>query len=80
MYVHPTLDNKCAQAYKCAVANKYISTAEAAARNGISRRYVQKLCVDGRIDGAIQVSRDWLVPASFKWKTLTRGPKPKMKK
>jgi excisionase family DNA binding protein len=62
------------------VTNKYVSTAEAAKRNGISRRYVQKLCVDGRIKGAMQVARDWLVPASFKWKPLPRGPKPRGKR
>jgi predicted site-specific integrase-resolvase len=57
-----------------------IGTAEAAERNGISIRYLQRLCQDGRVRGAQRIGRDWLVPASFTWKPLTRGPKPKSKK
>jgi excisionase family DNA binding protein len=61
------------------MTSKYISTTEAAERNGVSRKFVQKLCTEGRIRGAIHTARDWLVPESFKWAPLTRGPKPKSK-
>lgn len=59
------------------MAAKLITTEEAAKRNGISARYVQRLCADGRIKGAQQFGRTWLIPAGFKWKALPRGPKPK---
>jgi excisionase family DNA binding protein len=56
---------------------KLISTDEAAKRNEISARYVQRLCADRRIKGAQQFGRTWLIPAGFKWKALPRGPKPR---
>jgi excisionase family DNA binding protein len=62
------------------MAIKLINTAQAAKQAGISRRYVQKLAQDGRIGGAVQIGRDWLIPASFKWKPLPGGPKPKRRK
>lgn len=51
----------------------------AAERAGISLRYVQRLAQDGKIKGAVLIGRDWLIPPTFKWKPLTRGPKPKEK-
>jgi hypothetical protein len=66
-------------AYKYAVPVKLITTEEAATRNGISARYVQRLCADGRVKGAQKVGPMWLVPESFKWKALPRGPKPRKK-
>lgn len=35
---------------------------EAAARLGVSRQWVLKLCRDGRIHGARRIGRDWLIP------------------
>ncbi len=60
-----------------AVASKLITTAEAAQRAGISLSYVQRLCRDGQVKGAMRIGRDWLVPSSFKWEPQKRGPKPK---
>ena len=40
----------------------YITAQEAANRWSISRRRVQILCVEGRIDGAIKKANLWLVP------------------
>ena len=40
----------------------YISTAQAAKQWGISERRVQKLCDDGRIEGAMRFSRVWAIP------------------
>ena len=40
----------------------YISAKEAAGKWGISRRSVQLLCEQGRIDGAFQIGRVWVIP------------------
>lgn len=40
----------------------YISAKEAAEKWGISRRRVQLLCGQGRIDGAFQIGRVWVIP------------------
>lgn len=40
-----------------------ITTEQAAAAWGISRRRVQQLACAGRIPGAMLVGRDWLIPA-----------------
>lgn len=40
----------------------YITAQEAADLWGISRRRVQILCVDGRIEGAIKKANLWLLP------------------
>jgi hypothetical protein len=55
----------------------YITTAEAAERNGLTPRYVRLLCAQGAIKGAQLLGRDWMVPASFKWTPQRPGPKPK---
>ena len=47
----------------------YISTAQAAKKWGISERRVQKLCEQGRIEGAFRFSRVWAIPKD--------APKPK---
>jgi len=41
---------------------EYISTAQAAVKWGISERRVQRLCEDGRIEGAFRFSRVWAIP------------------
>lgn len=44
---------------------KMISTAEAAAKYGVSTRRIQKLIKDGRIPSVQQVSSVWLLPDNF---------------
>ncbi len=43
---------------------KYISTKEAAKMLGVTERYVQMLCKEGKIEGAIKFNGQgvWLVP------------------
>ncbi len=41
---------------------KYISTAEAAAKWGISERSVRNYCANGRVDGAFLVGKTWNIP------------------
>ena len=45
---------------------EYLSTAEIAEKWGLSRRRVSVYCKEGRIPGAIQKSKMWLVPADAK--------------
>lgn len=40
----------------------YLSTKQAAEKWGISERRVQRLCEDGRVDGAVRFSRVWAIP------------------
>lgn len=40
----------------------YISAKETAEKWGISRRRVQLLCGQGRIDGAFQIGKVWVIP------------------
>lgn len=42
----------------------YLTTAEAAEKWNISRRRVNVLCDQGRIEGAIQKGKIWLIPDS----------------
>jgi len=41
----------------------YISIAEAAEKWGISRRRVQVLCAQGRIQGIERLGKTWAIPA-----------------
>ena len=43
-----------------------LTTTEIAEKWGISRRRVSLLCAEGRIQGAVQKSKMWLVPADAK--------------
>ena len=45
----------------------YISTKEAAKLLGVTERYVQMLCKEGKIEGAIKFNDQgvWLVPQKF---------------
>ena len=47
----------------------YISTKEAAKLLGVTERYVQMLCKDGKIEGAIKFNDQgvWLVPKDLKF-------------
>ena len=40
----------------------YITAQEAADKWGVTRRYVQILCVNGRIKGAKKMANLWLIP------------------
>lgn len=40
----------------------YITAQEAADKWGVTRRYVQVLCVKGRIEGAMKMANLWLIP------------------
>ena len=59
----------------------YISVREAAARWDITTRQVQKLCADGRIEGAVHFANSWAIPEDTVKPTRTvpvkPGPKPK---
>ena len=41
---------------------EYISTKEASEKWGISKRRIQKLCEENRIEGVIRFSRVWAIP------------------
>lgn len=45
---------------------EYLTTAEVAEKWKITRRRVTVLCVEGRIEGAIQKGTMWLIPESAK--------------
>lgn len=66
--------------HSLAVPSGYITTAEAAAKYGLTARYIRRLCKDGTIKGAQQFSGVWLVPAGFKWTRQKPGPKTKQAK
>ncbi|MGI6109539.1 MAG: hypothetical protein ACOYB8_06835 [Eubacteriaceae bacterium] len=42
---------------------EYLTTQEASEKWNISLRYVQKLLAAGKVEGAVKVSRTWLIPA-----------------
>jgi len=44
------------------VEMEYINIDEAARRWGLSKRFVQLLCADGRIEGATRLGRAWMIP------------------
>ena len=62
-----------------AVVAKFITSTEAARRNGITRQYLAKLCRAGKVPGAQVFSDVWMIPANFRWKPQKRGPKAKPK-
>ena len=44
--------------------NGYISIKEAAEKWGLSTRRVQMFCVEGRIDDASKLGREWAIPST----------------
>ena len=44
----------------------YIGIEEAAAKWGLSKRFVQMLCAEGRIEGATRLGRAWMIPQNAK--------------
>lgn len=45
---------------------EFVSASQLSERWGISSRRVQKLCAEGRIEGAIKVGYSWIIPAEAK--------------
>lgn len=45
---------------------EYMTAQEAAERWSVSLRWVQRLCKENRIDGAMNVNRVWLIPINAK--------------
>lgn len=41
---------------------EYITVREAAEKWNITERWVQKLCEENRIEGAVRFSRVWMIP------------------
>ncbi|MCD8189325.1 MAG: helix-turn-helix domain-containing protein [Clostridiales bacterium] len=52
--------------------NGYITVQEAAEKWGVSPRQVQILCKENRIDGAMRMSRIWIIPEDAKKPTGER--------
>lgn len=50
-----------------------ITVPEAARRLGLSRQRIGQLCKQGRIPGAKQVGRQWVIPAGTKIEALPPG-------
>ncbi len=44
--------------------NDYLTIKETAGKWGLTTRRVQKMCSDGKIDGAIKFGRDWAIPVN----------------
>lgn len=44
----------------------YMTAQEAAEKWNVSMRWVQRLCKENRIDGAINVNHVWLIPKNAK--------------
>jgi len=57
--------------------NGYITVEEAAEKWGVSPRQVQILCKENRVDGALRMSRIWIIPENAKKPTSTRSTKAK---
>ena len=45
---------------------EYMTAQEAAEKWNVSLRWVQRLCKENRIDGAMNISRIWLIPKDMK--------------
>lgn len=54
-----------------------LSTEQAARELGISRRRIRQLLSSGRVVGARQVGRWWIIPSPVQVVAGKRGPKPK---
>ncbi len=56
--------------------NGYITVEEAAEKWGVSPRQVQILCKENRVDGAMRMSRIWIIPENAQKPTSNRSAKP----
>jgi hypothetical protein len=61
------------------VPKNFITSQQAADKFGVTRRYINKLCSEGKVIGAEMFGAAWMVPRSFKWTPQKPGPKPKGK-
>ena len=43
-------------------ADNLMSVSQAAERWGVTIRWVQALCLEGRIDGAFRLGKAWIIP------------------
>jgi DNA-binding transcriptional regulator LsrR (DeoR family) len=41
---------------------KYLSVSQTAGRWGITRRRIQRLCNEGRVEGAVKIGSYWAIP------------------
>ena len=41
---------------------KYLSVSQTAERWGITRRRIQRLCNEGRVEGAVKIGSYWAIP------------------
>ncbi len=56
---------------------EYQSVKETAEKWGISERYVQRYCIEGRVDGAVKFGRAWAIPINAKRPEDLRKTMPK---
>ena len=54
----------------------YVKADEIARRWDVSKRQVQYLCINGKIDGAIKFGNTWAIPESVKKPTRSGKVKP----
>ena len=40
----------------------YMTVAEAAEKREVTNRIIQKMCLEGRIEGAVKFGRSWAIP------------------
>ena len=52
--------------------NGYITVEEAARKWGVSSRQVQILCKENRVEGAMRMSRIWIIPENAPKPTVSR--------
>ena len=59
------------------IEQDYVSANEAAGMLRVTRNRIGRLCLDGRFEGAIKVSRSWIIPreAVLNHKSLSLGVK-----
>ena len=55
--------------------NGFITVQETAIKWGVTPRQVQILCKNNRIDGAVRLSRIWVIPENAKKPTKDKLPK-----
>jgi len=54
----------------------YIKADEAAEKWNVSKRQAQRICIEGRIDGAVKFGTTWAIPADAPKPTRTGKGKP----
>jgi len=59
---------------------EYISVQEAADKWDVTNRQVQKMCSEGKVNGAIRFGRSWAIPSGTQKPTITRQTKPGSRK